>query len=58
MSWLQDSEKAEDRLAAIRGLAVELRDSSDDRVWSLSMTIEQLCIGSITVTQAYAQTED
>lgn len=58
MSDVQTRESAEERLAGIRTLARALTDSSDSWVWSLAFTIEQLCMGTITVAQAMAQTED
>ncbi|MFI0265676.1 hypothetical protein [Streptomyces luteogriseus] len=58
MSAVQTAETAEERLAGIRTLARALSDSADSWVWSLALTIEQLCMGTITVAQAMAQTED
>ncbi len=58
MSDTQTHETAEDRLAGIRTLARVLTDSSDSWVWNLAFTIEQLCMGTITVAQAMAQTEN
>lgn len=44
------------RLEGIRRLAQMLRShSKDDSVWSVTVAIEQLCMGTITVDQALAQ---
>lgn len=51
-------ESTEERLAAIRTLTRALLASSDPRVWQLAVTINQLCLGTITVIQAYDQTEN
>jgi hypothetical protein len=58
MSDVQTRETAEERLAGIRTLARALRDSSDSWVWNLAVTIDQLCMGTITVAQAMKQTEE
>lgn len=45
------------RLHAIRCLARCLMASNDDRLWGVSLAIEQLCTGAITADQAFAQVE-
>lgn len=58
MSQFQAADTADERLAGIRLLAKALTDSSDSWVWNLAQTIEQLCMGTISVAQAMNQTED
>lgn len=50
-------ESAEQRLSGIRTIARALLESRDPEVWQLAMAIDQLCLGTITVRQAYGQTE-
>lgn len=58
MSQFQAVDSTEERLAGIRLLAKALTDSSDSWVWNLAQTIDQLCMGTISVAQALKQTED
>ncbi|MFE9834066.1 hypothetical protein ACFYP4_02785 [Streptomyces sp. NPDC005551] len=58
MSQFQTPESTEARLDGIRTLAKALTDSADPWVWNLALTIEQLCMGTITVAQAMKQTEE
>lgn len=54
----QPAETAEERLEGIRRVALALRDSGDTWVWQMSLAIEQLCMGTVTVAQALAQVDN
>lgn len=53
MTTATDAESSYIRLDAIRQIAQGLRVTSDDPdVWRMTLVIEQLCMGTITVVQA------